>query len=99
MVVDTFVSNDTILTGTDFSGDIHQFEDSDSMEPGSDLDTGHHNILVCTGANACGKVREATHCQVYTTDGIQILECVLEAGLYPRCHQRQTEQSPLRRLR
>ncbi|KAI0087825.1 muts domain V-domain-containing protein [Irpex rosettiformis] len=53
LVTDTFVPNDTFLIGADFSGDIHNLDGAESI-PLSQED--HDNsILVCTGANACGK--------------------------------------------
>ncbi|CAL1712854.1 unnamed protein product [Somion occarium] len=54
LVVDTFVPNDAYLVGGDFDGLIDPQEGEDS-ENESISPRDNHSILVCTGANACGK--------------------------------------------
>jgi len=54
--VDTFVPNDVFLVGgagIDSYPDVRGVED-DLMSEGSTLG---NSVLICTGANACGKVR------------------------------------------
>ncbi|KAI0802089.1 muts domain V-domain-containing protein [Irpex lacteus] len=53
LVVDTFVPNDVFLVGADFSGDIQDFDDAENIS--THHEEHHNSILVCTGANACGK--------------------------------------------
>lgn len=50
--MDTFVPNDTYIVG----GDYTPSENEDSEEMDTDEDREAHSVVVCTGANACGKV-------------------------------------------
>lgn len=55
LVVDTFVPNDTFMLGADCPPEL-----ADALEDEYDLDDcmkGCRNaVMICTGANACGKV-------------------------------------------
>ncbi|KAI0697886.1 DNA mismatch repair protein MutS [Cytidiella melzeri] len=55
LVVDTFVPNDVFVVGADFAGDIHSLHEFENGSFGSDAEDDRNSILVCTGANACGK--------------------------------------------
>ncbi|KAF5385688.1 hypothetical protein D9757_005471 [Collybiopsis confluens] len=61
MVIDTFVPNDTRITGGD--GRFSMFANSSDTDTDTRLDENSlalwNSILLCTGANACGKVRKA----------------------------------------
>ena len=58
LVVDTFVPNDTLLVSFDCPEEVIR-----SLEQESGLDECMHgcrsSVMICTGANACGKVRVA----------------------------------------
>ncbi|KAL1950078.1 hypothetical protein VTO73DRAFT_5200 [Trametes versicolor] len=57
LVVDTFVPNDAFLLGGSGIGvetEVH-VEDNNSEEPHEDRHCLKNSIIVCTGANACGK--------------------------------------------
>ena len=64
LVVDTFVPNDAYIIGGDYipsssDGKKNEEELSDEigMGMGMGVDEEAHSVVVCTGANACGKVR------------------------------------------
>ena len=60
LVVDTFVPNDTLLVGFGCAEEV-----INAYETGYDLDDCmrdcRSNVMICTGANACGKVRKASN--------------------------------------
>ena len=60
-MVDTFVPNDAYIVGGDHtpsSSDGKKSEsESDEIGMGMGVDEEAHSVVVCTGANACGKVR------------------------------------------
>lgn len=58
LVVDTFVPNDAFLLGGSGMGVGAEayVEDNNSEEPEEDRYCVKNSIIVCTGANACGKV-------------------------------------------
>lgn len=82
MVVDTFVPNDARVTGGD--GRFSMFRNSSGTDKELDEDglKSWNTILLCTGANACGKVRVNTFPpeECLLTQG---LECVSQAGKIP----------------
>ena len=77
LVVDTFVPNDALIVGGAGLG-ISLQGVTDDDEDSSNESTHHskNSVVVCTGANACGKVPSSedfvrsvlltAHCRVYT---------------------------------
>ncbi|KAK7681540.1 hypothetical protein QCA50_015272 [Cerrena zonata] len=53
LVVDTFVPNDAYIVGGDYTPRENDDQESDSEETEGDRKA--HSVVVCTGANACGK--------------------------------------------
>lgn len=75
--------NDALLLGGSGLGvgtEVH-VQDNNSEEPEEDRHCVKNSIIVCTGANACGKVTSITkfRCSRLTFDA---LEHILEAGSY-----------------
>lgn len=62
MVVDTFVPNDARICGGDWRP---EFQDGEQAREGS---PGWNNVVICTGANACGKVRRHEIGDTFDTD-------------------------------
>lgn len=56
LVVDTFVPNDAYIIGSDHDGTQADFIDLEGVSENSMYDTTGNCLLICTGANACGKV-------------------------------------------
>lgn len=91
LVVDTFVPNDVHLVGSDFSGNIADFDDNESRSSNSLFEDSYNSIIVCTGANACGKVRtfmlfiiialgQSSSCSTFTKERLS------ETGCYDTVH-------------
>ena len=55
LVVDTFVPNDAFIVGGHGAGTVTPETDSEDDVVGAEL-RDRNSIIVCTGANACGKV-------------------------------------------
>ena len=78
LVIDTFVSNDAYLAGQDFTPvDSDQYEDSNDV---SSIRKEINSVVVCTGANACGKVRSSRATSKAAHPLTLIIECIFEAG-------------------
>jgi len=70
-IVDTFVANDIFLvgeSGTGINPVVHVSKNSDH----SDETLLGNSVMVCTGANACGKVERCLIYQDYHTNGLTI---------------------------
>lgn len=52
-MLDTFVPNDAFVAGQDVSGEAHDLDDDSEFAA---IRNARNSIVVCTGANACGKV-------------------------------------------
>ncbi|OBZ71456.1 Prohibitin-2 [Grifola frondosa] len=55
LVVDTFVPNDAFILGGAGVGSTNIFEEDDTDGDGNNKHFEQNSIIVCTGANACGK--------------------------------------------
>lgn len=71
LVVDTFVPNDIFLIGGDIV-DLIPEDDENTRE--------RNSIVICTGANACGKVCPMSKPFSILSSLTQFAECILEAG-------------------
>lgn len=61
MVVDIFVPNDAHLVGGIGTGSI--VDSSRGEKSLADGETKSNSVVVCTGANACGKVKPSSPCR------------------------------------
>lgn len=84
--MDTFVPNDVYLVGSDFSGNIGDFDDEGNASSDSLFEDSHNSILVCTGANACGKVIIVAECTLKMLTRDLVAECLLKAGCHDTIH-------------
>jgi DNA mismatch repair ATPase MutS len=75
-VVDTFVPNDVAIVGGMGVGVLPKLPE-DEIEDDEEMRTAT-SIMICTGANACGKVRKVFTCAM--PPSLVVAECLLEAG-------------------
>ena len=80
-MVDTFVPNDAFLAGQDVPEDGPTSENEDDNQSDFAVIRKERNsVVICTGANACGKVRLLLQNSMRGRVMIVVVECVLEAG-------------------
>ena len=84
LVVDTFVPNDAFVVGGCGAGTAPDVESEDDVSGCDSRD--RNSIVVCTGANACGKVSLGYFCTLTRHSYGRSLERVHQAGRHDPVH-------------
>ena len=85
LVVDTFVPNDAFIVGGHGAGTVTPETESEDDVAGTEL-RDRNSIVVCTGANACGKVSLGYFSVLLTISLLRFLECVYQTSRCDSVH-------------